>query len=98
MHGTVKNALLAIVVAATLVRTNAEEPLGFGADVEQVKDAASMGVPPPADAPYRKAALANKADFGKLKSKTLGIANNMAVGSDIETSDHNPVFVYLELK
>ena len=29
----------------------------------------------------RKAALANKADFGKLKSETLGIVNNMSVGS-----------------
>ena len=29
----------------------------------------------------RKAALANKADFGKLKSKTLGIINNISVGS-----------------
>ena len=28
-----------------------------------------------------KAALADKADFGKLKSKTLGIVNNMSVGS-----------------
>lgn len=29
----------------------------------------------------RKAAFANKADFGKLKSETLGIVNNMSVGS-----------------
>ena len=58
MNSTNKTlAAAAVLAAATAFPVWGEEPLGFGADLEQVKDSADFGVPPPADAPYRNPAL-----------------------------------------
>ncbi len=48
---------LAACAAVALAAAHGEEFNGFGADREQIRDAAEYGVPPPVDAPYRDSSL-----------------------------------------